>query len=139
MRHFVDAYFEMWHPLYPFIHGKLLQELVSKVQEQSNQQSSTQAPQQSQSLDHAQLFLVIALGARILESRLSTNFASESYYATAMFHVSRTQLHDSIRGVQVLPLLVLGSFSFVNGPNTWFLTSTIIASFLGPGVAKEIS
>lgn len=136
MRYFVDAYFETWQPLYPFLHEDMFEELVARIQTQVKGSSfASQSP--SQSMDLAQFFLVIALGAKILEFRLSTNFSSESYYATAMSHVENTQLHDSIRGVQVMLLLVLSSFSFATGMNAWFLISTIIASCLDLGLQRK--
>ena len=136
MRYFVDAYFETWGPLYPFIHEDMFQELVAGIQSQTGESSaSLQTP--SHSMDLAQLFLVVALGAKALESRLSTDFSSESYYATAISHVSKLQLHDSIRGVQVMLLLVLSSFSFITGMNAWFLNSTILASCLDLGLQRK--
>lgn len=134
LRYFVDAYFEAWQPLYPFMHEELFQETVLRIQSQATG-PLTQSP--SHSMDVSQTFLVIALGAKVLESRLSTSFSSESYYATAMSHVERIQLHDSIRGVQVMLLLVLSSFSFTNGMNAWFLTSTILASCLDLGLQRK--
>jgi hypothetical protein len=136
MRYFVDAYFETWGPLYPFIHEDMFQEIVARIQPQTGE-SSASLQSTSHSMDFAQLFLVVALGAKVLESRLSTNFSSESYYATAVSHVSKLQLHDSIRGVQVMLLLVLSSFSFTNGMNAWFLTSTILASCLDLGLQRK--
>jgi hypothetical protein len=134
MRYFADAYFETWHPLYPFIQEEMFQELVSRIQSQVKDKVPNQIPH---SMDFAQLFLVIALGAKVLESRLATDFSSESYYATAMSHVGKLQLHDSLRGVQVMLLLVLSSFSFANGLNAWFLTSTILAACLDLGLQRK--
>lgn len=137
MRYFADAYFETWHPLYPFLSEEVFQEMVSRIQSQRDGTISDQSQDPSRFMDLAQLFLIIALGAKVLESRLSADFASESYYATAMSHVANVQLHDSIRGVQVLLLLVLSSFSFTNGLNAWFLTSTILASCLDLGLQRK--
>jgi len=134
MRYFADAYFETWHPLYPFIQEEMFQELVSRIQFQVKDKVPNQTPH---SVDLAQLFLVIALGAKVLESRLATDFSSESYYATAMLHVGKLQLHESLRGVQVMLLLVLSSFSFANGLNAWFLTSTILAACLDLGLQRK--
>jgi hypothetical protein len=85
----------------------------------------------------AQIFLVLSLGAKVLETRLSAEFSAEQYYATAMLYVDKLQLHDSIRGIQVMLLLVLCSFSFSNGLNAWFLTSTIIASCIDLGLQRK--
>jgi hypothetical protein len=134
MHYFADAYFETWHSLYPFIQEEMFQELVSRIQSQMKEKVPNQAPH---SMDLAQLFLVIALGAKVLEARLATDYSSESYYATAMLHVGKLQLHDSLRGVQVMLLLVLSSFSFTIGLNAWFLTSTILAACLDLGLQRK--
>lgn len=137
VRYFVDAYFEVWHPLYPFLHEDLFQELVARVQSRGTQSHYTQPQTPSQSMDLAQVYLVVALGAKILESRLSTNFSADAYHATAMFHINHAPLHESIRGVQVLLLLVLSSLSFVEGLNAWFLNHTILASLLDLGLQRK--
>lgn len=143
MRYFVDAYFDQWQPLYPFLDEESFQDLIDRTYSyqttelHSKAQSKPKNEVLSQSFDLAQVFLVLALGARTLESRLSTDFSSDQYYATAMFHVGKIQLHDSIRGVQILLLLVLSSFSFTNGLNAWFLTSTIMASCLDLGLQRK--
>lgn len=137
VRYYVDAYFEVWHPLYPFLHEELFQEVVSRVQARGAGSHYTNLHTASQSMDLAQFFLVIALGARILESRLSTDFSADSYHATAMFHIGNVPLHERIRGVQVLLLLVLSSLSFVDGLNAWFLNHTILASCLDLGLQRK--
>jgi hypothetical protein len=137
VRYFVDAYFEVWHPLYPFLNEDLFQELITRVQSRGNQSHFSQPQTPSQSMDLAQIYLVVALGAKILESRLSTNFSADAFHATAMFHINHAPLHESIRGVQVLLLLVLSSLSFVEGLNAWFLNHTILASCLDLGLQRK--
>jgi hypothetical protein len=137
VRYFVDAYFEVWHPLYPFLHEELFLELVNRVQSRGTESHYSQPQTPSQSMDLAQIYLVVALGAKILESRLSTNFSADAYHATAMFHINHAPLHESIRGVQVLLLLVLSSLSFVEGLNAWFLNHTILASLLDLGLQRK--
>lgn len=137
MRYFIDAYFETWHPLYPFMHEEMFQELLGSVPSYSHHEEASGNQSHQRSMDLSQLFLVLALGSKVLESRFSTDFNSDSLYTTAMFHVGRTQLHDSIRGIQVMLLLVLGSFSFPNGLNAWFLVSTILASCLDIGLQRK--
>jgi hypothetical protein len=143
LRYFVDAYFEVWQPLYPFLNEESFQDLISHVCQEDLEpiQQQTQAKgrrdQASRAIDLAQLFLVLALGAKVLESRLGTEFSSDQYHATAMYHIGKVQLHDNVRGVQVLLLLVLISFCFPNGLNAWFLISTIIASCLDLGLQRK--
>ncbi len=137
VRYFVDAYFEVWHPLYPFLHEELFQNLILRVQSRGPQSNFSNPQTASQSMDLAQFFLVVALGAKILESRLSTNFSADAYHSTAMFHIGNVPLHERIRGVQVLLLLVLSSLSFVDGLNAWFLNHTILASCLDLGLQRK--
>ncbi|KAF9876793.1 zn 2cys6 transcription factor [Colletotrichum karsti] len=84
-----------------------------------------------------QTFLVLALGARILESRLSVEFSSERYLATAMQRIGTLALHDSIEGLQIMLLLTISSFYFEEGPNAWFLVMNIIASCLDLGFQRR--
>ncbi|KAF2014986.1 hypothetical protein BU24DRAFT_423908 [Aaosphaeria arxii CBS 175.79] len=139
MSYFVSAYFEVWHTTYPFLMEDAFQETVERVIQYEKVRSTSNVPPEApaHAFDMAQTFLVLSLGAKVLETRLSIEFQSEQYYATAMFYVGNLQLHDSIRGVQVLLLLVLCSFSFANGLNAWFLTSTIIASCLDLGLQRK--
>lgn len=137
VRYFVDAFFEVWHPLYPFLDEGLFQELVIRVQSRGDQSHFSQPQTPSQSMDLAQLYLVVALGAKILEARLSTDFFADAYHDTAMFHTNNAPLHESIRGVQVLLLLALSSLSFVGGLNAWYLNHTILASCLDLGLQRK--
>lgn len=82
-------------------------------------------------------FLVLSRGAKVLETRLLGELSSDQYHATAKFYVGKVQLHNCTRGVRVLLLLVLCSFTFYNRVNAWFLTSTIIARCLDLGLQRE--
>lgn len=137
VRYFVDAFFEVWHPLYPFLDEGLFQDLVVRVQSRESHSHFSQPQTPTQSMDLAQFYLVIALGAKILEAKLSTDFSADAYHDTAMFHTNNAPLHESIRGVQVLLLLVLSSLSFVGGLNAWYLIHTIVASCLDLGLQRK--
>lgn len=137
VRYFVDAFFEVWHPLYPFLDEVLFQDLVARVQARGSQNHFSQPQTPSQSMDLCQLYLVVALGSKILEARLSTDFSADAYHETAMFHTNNAPLHESIRGVQVLLLLVLSSLSFAGGLNAWYLNHTILASCLDLGLQRK--
>ncbi|KAH8201919.1 hypothetical protein TruAng_003911 [Truncatella angustata] len=131
MRRFVGAYLEVLHPLYPFLQdGKIEQMLEARLQVSGN-------PTERASLDDAMLFLVAALGARLLEQGRNVNLKSANYFASAMAHVVTIQLQDSIQGVQIMLLLVLASFTFPGGLNAWFLSSTIIASCVDLGLQRR--
>ncbi|KAM0550192.1 hypothetical protein ACHAPJ_009040 [Fusarium lateritium] len=142
LQHFVDAYFETYQPLYPFldedsIHG-CLQSLFTQ-----HHPSSHHIPQLYEieailsPIYSVQIFLIIALGSRTLEARLSTDFSSERYFATAMSRLDSLALHDSIEGLQIMLLLILCGFNFVYGPNAWFLTCNVIASCLDLGFQRR--
>lgn len=146
LQHFVDAYFETHHPLHPFLDEDAISDRLELLY---TKQSSTLNPQQMPQLSEiesamspmhsVQLFLIIALGARILETRLSEYFSSERYFATAQAHIEtlRLPLHDTAEGLQVMLLLTLSSLYFENGPNAWFLNSNIIASCLDLGFQRR--
>ncbi|CAM1511173.1 Fc.00g086860.m01.CDS01 [Cosmosporella sp. VM-42] len=144
LQHFVDAYFETYGPLYPFLNEDVIHERLQTLFTKHSESSfSIHMPRLSEveasltPVHSVQIFLIIALGARTLEPRLSANFSSERYLATAMSRLDSLALHDSIEGLQIMLLLTLCSFIFVDGPNAWFLTSNIIASCLDLGFQRR--
>ncbi|KAK2598537.1 hypothetical protein N8I77_011944 [Diaporthe amygdali] len=144
LQHFVDAYFETWQPLYPFLNeDDIAGSLDVLFTGQPSAAHSLQMPQlrdieAALSPFHAvQLFLVVALGARTLEARLSSEFASARYLATAMSRLDRLALHDSLEGLQTMLLLTLSGFCFEHGPNAWFLSQNIIATCLDLGFQRR--
>ncbi|KAI1387025.1 uncharacterized protein F4822DRAFT_332373 [Hypoxylon trugodes] len=146
LQHFVDAYFETHHPLHPFLDEDAVSDrfeiLYTKQSPALNPQQMPQLSEIESAMSpmySVQIFLIIALGARILETRLSANFSSERYLATAQARIASLglPLHDSIEGLQIMLLLTLSSFYFENGPNAWFLNSNIIASCLDLGFQRR--
>jgi len=144
LKHFVDAYFDAYQPLYPFLDEETILERVNHVF--SRQLGDPYALSTLQLADFGkalspihsvQLLLVIALGASTLETRLSVDFSSERYLASAISGIDGLSLHDSIEGLQTMLLLTLCSLSFVDGPNAWFLTSNIIAACLDLGIQRR--
>lgn len=131
MHRFVDSYLEAFSQLYPFLQQSYIDELIEKKCQQSP------AEQGRNDLDLALLFLVAALGARNLERLLDTDLRSNGYLASAMAEIERVQLHDSLRGVQIMLLLVLASLWFPKGLNAWYLMATIIASCLDLGLQRR--
>ena len=140
LNQFIDMYFDVWHLMYPFLDQTEFEEMVQRSLDQVPLQQRFHENMQSHvcdHMDHAQFYLVLSLGAKALESRLSTDFSSERYYSAAMQHIAQLRLHDSIRGIQTMLLLVLCGFSFEFGLNTWFVTSTIIASCIDLGLQRK--
>lgn len=144
LQHFIDAYFETWQPLYPFLNeDDIVGSLDVLFTRQAPAANSLQMPplrdiEASLSPFHAvQLFLVVALGARILEARLSSEFESARYLATAMTRLDRLALHDSLEGLQTMLLLTLSGFCFEHGPNAWFLSQNIITTCLDLGFQRR--
>lgn len=143
MRRFIDAYFETVHALYPFLEEGTFSNIAERIrrlpeeQTPSNIDGSASKVRPIDHIDHAQLFLVLFLGANFLETRLSQEFRSESYLATAMVHVSFVSLHESLRGLQTLILLTLSSLHSPRGLNAWFLKSTILAGCIDLGLQRK--
>ncbi|KAF7534551.1 hypothetical protein G7054_g6147 [Neopestalotiopsis clavispora] len=132
MHRFIGAYVDAFHSQYPFLQQGKIEQVVEFILRQP------QAGFNKASLDEAMLFLVAALGARLLEQGRQLDLKSSEYLASAMAHVSALQLHDSIQGVQVMLLLVLASFIFPEGSlNAWFLSSAIIASCVDLGLQRR--
>ncbi|KAI2464345.1 hypothetical protein F4781DRAFT_74248 [Annulohypoxylon bovei var. microspora] len=146
LQHFVDAYFETHHPLHPFIDEDVVFDHLEILYTKRSRALNPQQMPQLSDIESAiapiysvQIFLIIALGARILETRLSADFSSDRYLATAQARIGSLglSLHDSMEGLQIMLLLILSSFYFENGPNAWFLNSTIIASCLDLGFQRR--
>ncbi|TDZ13351.1 Positive regulator of purine utilization [Colletotrichum spinosum] len=142
LQHFADAYFQTLHPLYPFLDEETISDHLECLYTTQNAGSLQMPPlaevEAALSPFHSvQIFLVLALGARVLESRLSVEFSSERYLATAMQRIGSLALHDSIEGLQTMLLLALTSFYFEEGPNAWFLVMNIIASCLDLGFQRR--
>lgn len=146
VQHFVDAYFETHHPLHPFIDEDAVSDRLEILYtKQPPAVNPHQMPQLSEiesaisPMYSAQILLIIALGARVLETRLSADFSSERYLAAAQARIASLglPLHDTVEGLQIMLLLTLSGFYFENGPNAWFLSSNIIASCLDLGFQRR--
>lgn len=114
LQHLVDAYFETYQPFYPFLDEDIVADHVERLYKpQYTGAHSLHMPQLSgveaslSPLHSVQVLLIIALGARILEVRLSAELSSERYLATAMQRIGNLALHDSIEGLQIMLLLDL--------------------------------
>ncbi|KAJ6093565.1 hypothetical protein N7486_008854 [Penicillium sp. IBT 16267x] len=143
-QYFVSTYFEFFQPLYPFLDEPGFRNLVdpiycqiSNLEGPANPVGPTPTSVLPNEMSLAQLFLVLSLGARVLEYKFSTDFSADGYLAAAMQLVARLQLHDSIPGIQTMLLLALNSLTSSNGLNAWFLKSTIIASCLDLGLQRK--
>ncbi|KAI1107741.1 hypothetical protein F4804DRAFT_109014 [Jackrogersella minutella] len=145
LQHFVDAYFDTLHPLHPFLDEDAVSDRLEILYTKQSRDLNQHMPRLSEiesamsPIYSVQIFLIIALGARILETRLSTHFSSDRYLATAQTRIEnlRLPLHDSVEGLQTMLLLTLSSFYFENGPNAWFINSNIIASCLDLGFQRR--
>lgn len=143
MHRFINAYFDTIHFLYPFLSITSFSKTAERIRHFQVQQLQSSADlsrldvRAIDHIDHAQLFLVLFLGANVLETRLSQNFNAESFLATAMIHVSFVSLHESLRGLQTLLLLTLSSLHSPHGLNAWFLKSTILAGCIDLGLQRK--
>ena len=121
---------EAFNHIYPFLKEDEINDLI----EQKLHQPATQG---KGDIELALLFLVAALGARNLERGLDTDLRSDRYLASAMAEIGPLQLHDNLKGVQIMLLLVLVSFWFPKGLNAWYLMAAIIASCLDLGLQRK--
>ncbi|KAF7185779.1 Pyrimidine pathway regulatory protein 1 [Pseudocercospora fuligena] len=145
--YFLNAYFDVWHHSYPFLDEGCFRSTLARAYQHhaaglQTTQDLVKNGDASLLLETAQCLLVLALGAKILESRFDTDFNSHRLYYTSMqrlsqLHVAKQPLHDSLRGVQTMLLLVLCGFSFPHGLNAWYLVSTIISSCLDLGLQRR--
>ncbi|KAJ6012644.1 hypothetical protein N7522_002999 [Penicillium canescens] len=85
----------------------------------------------------AQVFLLLSLGARQLETKLKADFNSNGLLASGMRYGTQIKLHDTVEGVQTLLLMTLNSFYNPAGLNSWFLLHTILASCLDLGLQRQ--
>jgi hypothetical protein len=131
MYRFAESYFDTFDHLYPFLKENCVHEMIER--------KCNQPPAQRYrgDLDLAILSLVAALGARNLEHGLGTYLQSGGHLASAMAEISQVQLHDSLKGIQIMLLLVLASLWFPKGLNAWYLKATIIASCLDLGLQRR--
>lgn len=141
MLHFVDAYLRAYQPLYPFLDELKLETLVDNLCKLSmpsavNKVSLERVSDVCNAYEELQLLCIFHLGAKLLEVRLSQDFASESYMLAALERQGKTNLHDSVAGVQVMLLLLLSSLHSPSGLNAWFLKSTLIASCVDLGLQR---
>lgn len=109
MRRFLGAYVNTYHHVYPFLQDDKIEHMLSERLQGLRDNLNTA------SIDDAILFLVAALGARVLEQGRNIDLRSSNYLSSAMAHVASLELHYSIQGVQVMLLLVLASFTFPGG------------------------
>ncbi|KAF2972624.1 hypothetical protein GQX73_g883 [Xylaria multiplex] len=144
--HFIDAYFDTHQTFYPFLDEDTIMHLLEALfLEESSGLHTLHLPRLADfdkalsPLHSVQLFLVIALGARVLEPRLSVDFSAQRYLATALSRVHNISLHESVEGLQIMLLLTLCSFYFVDGPNAWYLTANVIAACLDLGLQRQWS
>ncbi|KND88284.1 hypothetical protein TOPH_07119 [Tolypocladium ophioglossoides CBS 100239] len=86
LQNFVDAYFDTYHPLYPFLDEDAVADFLERIFAKSSPAlHSMQMPRLSEieaalsPIHFVQILLIIALGATILETRLSSEFLSERY------------------------------------------------------------
>lgn len=136
IRRFVNAYFTNLHPFYPFLDQNDFLKTAETVRRES-QRLQTCQDLVSGSHDATQLYLVVFLGAKILESKMSCSNNAEDYLSTAMIHLATCTLHDTLRGLQTLLLLMLSSLYSPNGLNAWFLRSSLIAGCIDLGIHRK--
>ncbi|KAJ5701426.1 hypothetical protein N7488_008974 [Penicillium malachiteum] len=131
---YAEAYFEVAVFL-PFMMHDEVFDLLDNVR--SFQETGVWKPAIPISLGFGQAFLLLSLGARLLETKLKTDFDSRGLLAAGTRYATQVQLYDSPEGIQVLLLLTLNSLYNPEGLNAWYLLHTIIASCLDLGLQRS--
>lgn len=131
---YAEAYFELAVFL-PFMMHNEVFDLLDDVR--SFQETGVWKPALPITLGFGQAFLLLSLGARLLETKLKTEFNSGGLLAAGMRYATQVQLYDSPEGIQVLLLMTLNSFYNPDGLNAWYLLHTIIASCLDLGLQRS--
>ncbi|KAE8153675.1 hypothetical protein BDV25DRAFT_136615 [Aspergillus avenaceus] len=121
--------------MYPFISQDFFYAILGEAFR--FRQTSTWESRLPVKLALTQVFLVLSLGARFLETKLGSTFSSRDWFATGMSYATQINLHESAEGVQILLLLVQHNFYSPEGLNAWYLLHTIIASCLDLGLQRR--
>lgn len=68
LHYFENAYFDVWHPLYPFLDEEAFHSMLERLHSEHHSSNSlvAQAQDAATSMDLAQSLLVLALGAQIV-------------------------------------------------------------------------
>ncbi|GAA5926519.1 hypothetical protein JCM3775_001040 [Rhodotorula graminis] len=85
------------------------------------------------------IYLVFAIGSRLLQKSAVPNLASpEAYYAKAMDHLEIiVGLHD-LKNVQVLLLMVMYSFRSNEAPGAWYLIGIVVRLCCSLGLHRKV-
>ena len=131
---YAEAYFEVAIFL-PFMMRNEVFDLLDEVR--AFQETGAWKSALPITLGFAQAFLLLSLGARLLETKFKTDFNSAGLLAAGMRYATQVQLYDSTEGIQVLLLMTLNSFYNPEGLNAWYILHTIIASCLDLGLQRS--
>lgn len=131
---FADCYFSI-SSIYPFFAPERFYALYTQLEHLT--ESAIWTGKMDLKIGLGQTFLILSIGARILEGRLNSSFGSRELFAQAMSSIGEANLHGSVEGLQVLLLLAQHSFYDPEGVNAWHLVHTIIASCLDLGLHRR--
>jgi hypothetical protein len=123
------AYWEDIHFQYPFLHRPTHLKLVEHMHD-----SDTHSP-----VVAFQVYMVLAISATILSTRLKVPLSAEGYCATAMTYFDQIQIEGSLEGLQCLLLLQMYALNNAStGLNVWYLNYQCIASVLDLGLQRDV-
>ena len=124
-----EAYFETIHLQYPFLHEpshmKLIEHVYAKLEPEPH--------------SAFQVYMVLAIGATVLSRRLKLPLSGEGFCASAMKYFDELCIHNSLKGLQCLLLLLVYT---LNSPsmslNVWYLNYQCIAALLDLGLQRDV-
>lgn len=128
-----DNYFDVINVQYPILHQPTFMTLMDQVYENGTDTDRG-------ATGSFQVFMVLALGSTVLSRRIRTRLPGESYCLSAMQHLDRINVENSIPGLQCLLLLSLFT---MHSPgmrlNVWYLNYQCIAAVLDLGLQRDIN
>lgn len=127
-------YFDAVHPQYPIIHEPSFMQAMNLLYDRD-----TQAPE-GDAIVLFQVNMVLAIASSVLSSRARSHIPSESYCLSALQHLERLNVQNSLSGLQcVLLLLIFTMHSPYMRLNVWYLNYHCIAAVLDLGLQRDVT
>jgi hypothetical protein len=127
-------YFNAVHPQYPILHEPSFMQGLNFLYD-----SPGQTPENDAAVSF-QVNMVLAIASSILSSRVRSHVPGESYCLSALQHLERLNIQNSVSGLQcILLLLIFTIHSPYMKLNVWYLNYHCIAAVLELGLQRDVT
>lgn len=130
-------YFDTIQPQWPILHEPSFRAAMDQL---LLDQHTLTAPQTGDPHVHFQVYMVLAISAKILSYRTKRPFSGESYCLSALQYLDQLKIQSSIQGLQCMLLLLIFA---VHSPHTrlnvWYLNYQCLATVLDLGLQRNIT